>query len=244
VAATESADVDLRGLTRGFQAGFNYQLANGLVVGLEGDLSWLKHQKTQKALATEGAALAAAGWLQASTQYELEWMTTLRGRAGFAFDRLFVYGTGGVAWLKEIEERAQYWSTSASQSAPAGTSTTGPMFREQAIKTRVGWTLGGGAEYALTNNWSLKSEYSYAHFGQDDFLFPGARAGVTSPYSYQTIVGYIPDPRPPRPGQPPRPDIPVYQTTNVPGTYNTVNGRKASNSLDLHAIKMGLNYRF
>lgn len=184
VAATESADVDLQGLTKGFQAGFNYQFANGFVLGIEAERIWLKHQKTQKTLATEVPALAMRGWYQATTQYELDWMTTLRGRAGFAFDRLFVYGTGGVAWLKEIEERTQYRVDSA-----ASTALIPGEFGEQAAKTRVGWTAGGGFEYALTNNWSLRGEYAFAHFGEEDFLFPRARAGVRSPGSSQITNG-------------------------------------------------------
>ena len=238
VAGTESADVDIQTLTKGFQAGFNYQFANGFVVGLEAERIWLKHQKTHKALATEDAVLAAGGWYQATTQYDLDWMTTLRGRAGFAFDRVFVYGAGGVAWLKEIEERNQYKSDSATQALPAGRYTTGPEFREQAKATRVGWTAGGGFEYALTNNWSLKGEYAYAQFDNESFEFRGARAGVTLPYFYNEIIGYRPNPRPG--GQP----IPITQRVNVPGTYNTVSGRSASNELDLHSLKIGLNYRF
>ena len=61
VAAAESADIKLRDLTKGFQAGFNYQFANGFVVGVEAERTWMKHQEIKKSLATEGAALAAAG---------------------------------------------------------------------------------------------------------------------------------------------------------------------------------------
>ena len=31
--------------------------------------------------------------------------------------------------------------------------------------TRVGWTLGAGVEYAVTQNWTVKAEYSYYNFG-------------------------------------------------------------------------------
>src|SRR5262249_5746930 len=31
--------------------------------------------------------------------------------------------------------------------------------------TRVGWTAGGGIEYAVTNNWSVRTEYRYSDFG-------------------------------------------------------------------------------
>lgn len=59
----------------------------------------------------------------------------------------------------------------------------------------------------MTNHGSFKGDYSYAYFGAENFLFPGARAGVKAP------------------------------------AFNTINGRKASNDLDMHAVKLGLNYR-
>ncbi|MBN9597030.1 MAG: TonB-dependent receptor [Afipia sp.] len=239
VAASESADIDLNNVTKGLQVGFNYQFASGLVIGMEAEHTWLKHGETQKSLAIEGgAALMAGGWMQASTQYGMDWMMALRGRAGFAFDRLLVFGTGGVAWLKETQERAQFQSNFSTLAQPGGTSTSGPEFSERTSVMRQGWTAGGGVEYALLNNWSLKGEYSYSDFGEDNFLFPRARAGVTQSYQYQEIVDYRPNPR----GGPP---IPVYgPMITVPGSYSTVNGRKASNRLDMHAFKIGLNYRF
>lgn len=226
ISATESADLSLRDLTKGFQAGFSYQFTNGLVVGIEGDHSWLKHTGTQEAAVTESATLGAAGVLQAKTTYELDWMATLRGRVGYAFDRMLVYGTGGLAFLKETEERVQYRSDQGSVTLPAGRSTA-EFFREGASATRRGWAVGGGWEYALTNNWSLKGEYLYAHFGEEDFLFPDARAGVTQPYSYRCS---------------PRPCSPF--TIRVPGSSETANGRKAANELELHTIRIGVNYRF
>ena len=241
----QSTDIKLRDLTKGFQAGFDYQFANGLVVGVEAERTWMKHQEIKKSLATEGAALAAAGWLQASTQYELDWMWTVRGRAGFAFDRLFVFRDGGSG-LAQGNESEKSIPVECCERRPAGRQPAPSLkHTEPAMVKRRGWTFGGGAEYALTNNWSIKGEYSHAHFGEEDVLFSGARGGVSVPIYIRPWSDTDPNPRPPRPAPfPPWPDIPVYQTTNVPGHYNTVAGRKAANALDLHAIKIGLNYRF
>jgi outer membrane immunogenic protein len=30
---------------------------------------------------------------------------------------------------------------------------------------RIGWTVGGGVEYAFANNWSFKAEYLYLDYG-------------------------------------------------------------------------------
>lgn len=225
VSATESADLDIDDLTKGVQAGVNYQFGNRFVIGVEGDFSWSKLNGNQGAVATEAANLAAGGWLQAETDYEFDWMATVRGRAGYAFDRVLVYGTGGVAFLKETETRTQYQSDFTNQTT-AGRSTL-EMFKESASATRTGWVAGGGFEYALTNHWSLKGEYQFASFDDEDFLFADARAGVTKTYTVRCS---------------PRPCSPT--STRYPGTSETINGRKASNELDLHTVKLGINYRF
>jgi hemoglobin/transferrin/lactoferrin receptor protein len=80
----------------------------------------------------------------------------------------------------------------------------------------------------------LSGEYQYADFGVESAEFPGALAGVAGPTQVQ--VGTRPNPRPG--GQP----IPIFGT--VPGSSQTVNGRKASDELDLHTLKIGINYRF
>ena len=50
---------------------------------------------------------------------------------------------------------------------PAGLGFTGADSR-----TRTGFTVGGGAEYALTKNWLLKAEYLYLDFGKYTFASP------------------------------------------------------------------------
>lgn len=76
------------------------------------------------------------------------------------------------------------------------------------------WTIGGGSEYAIDDNWSLKAEYLFVRFGKETFVLDGARAGVTK------------------------------TSRSTTGTSDMVTGRKASNDLDLHTIKLGVNYRF
>jgi opacity protein-like surface antigen len=45
--------------------------------------------------------------------------------------------------------------------------------------TQVGWTAGGGLEYALDRNWSAKIEYDYLGFGSQSIaaIAPGAAPG-------------------------------------------------------------------
>jgi outer membrane immunogenic protein len=71
---------------------------------------------------------------------------SIRGRLGVAFDRVLLYATGGGEF------------------AGFKTSYTG-FGSNQGSTTRSGWTVGGGIEYAVTNNWSVRGEYRYTDFG-------------------------------------------------------------------------------
>lgn len=233
VAASESADQTLNNILGGVQAGYDVQFANGIVVGVEGDFTWTRLSDGRDTLSAEDTRLIERGMLEARTDYAFDWLSTLRARAGYGADRLFVYGTGGVAFLREVEERTQYRSTSASAALPAGLFTM-PFFNETAATTRTGFALGGGAEYAFADNWTIKAEYLFAGFGASDFVFGKARAGVSLPYTVNCVSG--------------RPSPPCAAGASgpltVPGTSQTIDGRRASNDADLQLLRIGVNYRF
>jgi outer membrane immunogenic protein len=94
----------------------------------------------------------------------LGWLATITGRLGYAFDRLLIYTKGGLA-VAEVSS-ASIWNpaiiplspATAPQPVPAATA-----FR--AGDTAVGWTLGGGLEFALTQKWSSKVEAMYYDLG-------------------------------------------------------------------------------
>ncbi|MGU3492857.1 TonB-dependent receptor domain-containing protein [Xanthobacteraceae bacterium A53D] len=236
----EGVDHTTKDLMFGGQAGFNYQFDNRIVVGIEGEYSRTYMEGTRDVLATEGT-LAAKGVLASQTTYEFDWTAALRGRVGYAFDRLFIYATGGVAFLHEEQTRDQYRSDQADRWNPYG-NTTQAYFIESAKKNRMGWTLGAGAEYALSNRWSVKADYSFSRFAAGDFNFRNARAGVTRDYTSttSTIIGY--EEYPWWPGE----LFPIYEytTVNHTGTSSIIAPRKASSSIDLSTLKVGLNYRF
>lgn len=72
---------------------------------------------------------------------------SIRGRVGLAWDRVLFYGTGGGAF------------------GDFNNTYTGPGGIDSLWDTRVGWTAGGGIEYAVTDNWSIRAEYRYTDFG-------------------------------------------------------------------------------
>jgi outer membrane immunogenic protein len=77
------------------------------------------------------------------------WLDTLRGRIGYAWNRLLIYGTGGAAFANE------------------GILLCDPIAAGCASQSKIvtGWTAGVGAEYIFRDNWSVKFEYLHADFG-------------------------------------------------------------------------------
>ena len=94
------------------------------------------------------------------------WLGTARGRIGYAFDRFMPYLTGGLAF------------------GDIKASTTG---FPGATQTKLGWTLGGGVEFALVGPWTAKLEYLYADLGTFDC---GAACTATPPQnvSFRTNI--------------------------------------------------------
>ena len=155
--------MDLNGWVAGGQIGYNYQLENNWVVGVEADFQWTGAENDSDLLASvNGPYFQNSG--------ELEWFGTVRARLGYAMDRLLVYGTGGFAYGKVS-------ASSTVAAAPGGiplweTATSGS---DDSVLT--GWTVGGGLEYALTDNWILRGEYLYVDLGSSSLTLPLAGTG-------------------------------------------------------------------
>ena len=139
-----SFDSKQSGVIGGLEAGYNWQF-NSLVLGVEGDIS--------------------AASLSRSTPYfgdtfngNMTALGTVRGRIGWAFDRLLIYGTGGVAFANLKD---QYFSPTFPFTATASSSVTG-------------WTAGAGVEFAIAGNWTAKAEYLHVEFPN--------RSAVVSPF--------------------------------------------------------------
>jgi outer membrane immunogenic protein len=126
------------GFAGGGQIGYNYQLTpgSGLVLGVETDIQGLAE------------ARANAAYLGTTPYYNvspsLDYYGTVRGRVGYAFDRVLVYGTGGFA----------YGGGSTSSYA-------GSYLYTLPSTSRTGYTVGGGLEYAFTEKLSAKIEGLY-----------------------------------------------------------------------------------
>ena len=249
IAATESADFRMDSGLFGVQTGYNWQLPNRVVLGIGADWSKTYLNAAHKARTTEGD-FAGTGNVQAQTFYNIDWTAAVRGKLGYALDNQWMlYGTGGVAFARESQSREQY-----RVNADSSDKVTEIALTEKEKATRFGWTAGGGIEYALNDRWSVMADYSYTRFGKTNISFNNARSGITRDWETQEQTGVeIVDPS----KQPGMADFctqfpeycepyekAIYETVKHQGTSSIKNGRKASNSLDFHTFKIGLNYRF
>jgi outer membrane immunogenic protein len=131
------------GFVGGGQVGYNWQ-AGAWVFGIEGDISYTGLQETQNINTAIPPFVNGFG----SASHDLNWLATVRGRIGYAWDNFLVFGTGGVAW-GDVEYRYSF-------AFPA----TNELYSLTTSKTQTGWTVGGGFEYGI-GAWSFKAEYLY-----------------------------------------------------------------------------------
>jgi outer membrane immunogenic protein len=140
------------GVIGGAHLGYNLQIAQW-VAGLEGSVDGTSLHGTR----------TSAGPLVVTMSTRPDVQGSIRGRVGVAFDRVLIYGTGGAAFSGITNNYSLGF----------------PFFlSESDTKTRTGWTVGGGLEYAVTNNWSIRAEYRYSDFGRStDFPFSSITFG-------------------------------------------------------------------
>jgi len=125
------------GFSGGAQAGYNWQ-TGPWVFGVEGDIQ------------VTGADDTFAPW-----KFSNPWFGTVRGRAGYAFNNVLFFATGGLAFG----------------------GLRGETFGLSESHTTAGWTLGVGTEFGLTQNLSAKIEYLYVDLADSQFVITGTQNG-------------------------------------------------------------------
>jgi outer membrane immunogenic protein len=170
--------------------GYNWQVT-ALVIGLEADAAWGHNSKTLAGIpgtfGPSGLGVDAGAQAFDSSNVKLGWDGSLRGRIGYLITPTWlVYATGGVAW-QQIDINATCTGSFFNSSwcvAPRN---------ETASTTRTGWTVGGGIETLLWNNWLLRAEYRYADYGSiNHTFFAGSGIDeVAMSQSLKTNIGLI-----------------------------------------------------
>ncbi len=156
LARPPGLSTDRDGFIGGAQIGYNLQFGM-FVAGIEADLSYTDLSSTTEYRSPVAFGPALAG-TRSSFSQDLEYLGTVRARLGVAFDRLLVYATGGLAF-GDVSYQASFFNS------PGALQFSG---RESDVET--GYAVGGGVEYAFTNNLTLKAEYLYYDLGDKDVL--------------------------------------------------------------------------
>jgi outer membrane immunogenic protein len=137
-----------KGFLVGGVMGINYQISS-VVLGVEGDFTgtWAK-----------GSAVDSTG---NTLETRIFWTGSFTGRLGWAFDRLLIYGKGGVGFDYDRD----------TVTLPTNAASIGSVYR-------VAWTVGGGVEYAVTEHWTARVEYDYFRFPVKGIFFGGPAGNV------------------------------------------------------------------
>ena len=164
--AQQLYEFETRGFTGGAYAGVNFR-AGMVVIGAEADFS-LANIDSEQPFNANGVAFRIGG---SNISENINWMGTVRGRAGLTLGNLLVFGTGGLAFAD-----VDFAFDLNSNFGPLVTGTA------QSSATKTGWTAGGGFEVSF-GLWTLKSEYLYYDLGtetlESEVFFSGTSTGET-----------------------------------------------------------------
>jgi outer membrane immunogenic protein len=154
------------GFIGGVNIGYNWQLAGNWVIGLEADISGTSLNRENSFDCSPCSTVSS----------KLNALGTVRGRFGYAFDRALLYVTGGLAY-GHVENRASFDQTS--------------FYTASTDQWKTGWTVGGGVEYAVLNNWTVRAEALYVDLGTTDANAPGCNAGCRFSFKNHFTVGRL-----------------------------------------------------
>ena len=169
-----SGSLDGSGFLGGVHAGYDYQFAPTWVFGVEGDWTWTHdHGSNSQAWTVFGTGTPVGGGAATTMNSTVDWLASFRGRLGYLVTpNVLAYATGGIAWGD-----VHYSGTA---SAPG----VGYLASTSFSNTSDGFVVGGGVEWALTHNWSLRGEYLFYHLNSSAGATATAAAFPAFPSSF------------------------------------------------------------
>jgi outer membrane immunogenic protein len=161
--AVPAAPFNWSGAHVGLSLGYDFDKAaslpvkpNGVLGGIQGGYDW---QTGRFVFGAESdLQLSSAGDTFAPYKFSNPWFGTVRGRLGWAFSNILLYGTGGLVYGEGSLHFAGLTETHMG----------------------AGWTAGGGVEIGFRPHWSAKVEYLYFDLGQHDYVLTSTNDGLTA----------------------------------------------------------------
>ena len=142
--ATTATSSPFSGMIGGVQAGYNFQLPSGLLLGVEADLTFPNYL-------TSNSIVGLLATPRSAVIEQWDYVGTVRGRVGYAANHWLLYATGGLAYVGERFVNSPSIGD-----------------EEKHLNVRLGWAAGAGVEYAFAPHWSLRLEYLYNRFDKAD----------------------------------------------------------------------------
>jgi outer membrane immunogenic protein len=188
-ALSNSYSTTNSGWEAGVQVGCNRQWGV-VVLGVEGDWQWTGAKTSVDSSFAAFPNVGNPAFTDAAHTEHVDvtqkWFATARARAGFTpWERVLVYGTAGIAWADFESNTAVTFAT-----FPVNPAFNGAAHIGSASSTQVGGVVGGGIEWAIANNWSVKAEYLYMWFKGFNYASPlvAAAAPFAPGYAWNTNI--------------------------------------------------------
>ena len=171
------------GIYSGIPEGTSTHSENGVAGGVNGGYNWVVTPNWLLGLEADGTASAINGKSSGCGTFECDTASfsdngfiSFRGRIGFIWDNLLLYGTGGYAAVNHrLAETVTCFTTSAANPCPgaAPTNANSPGHPATAAAYGIGgasaawsngWVYGGGLEWGFANRWTARIEYTRYDF--------------------------------------------------------------------------------
>ena len=163
--SANSRDLEPSGPEVGGLIGYNYQFGNW-VVGLEASAAFLWVDDSNH-FENVGVVNSYDG----DTSVESNYLVTVGPRLGYAFCKWMPYVTGGIAF-GDIDFHQEFFIPATGGETAQGGSTH---------EDQVGWMVGGGLEYAISDHWRVRGQYQYVDLGCVDFDSVFREIGTPNP---------------------------------------------------------------
>ena len=144
------------GFVGGGHIGYDYQLPNNIVVGAVADINYIDAQTNRSYTTNGGSTFGSSS--------DINYLGTVRGRVGYAFDSVLLYGSGGLAYAGVDNN---------SVSSPTGGEFATYRFDNDGDDADIGYSVGAGVDVLATQNISFGVEYLYTNLGSNDQSITG-----------------------------------------------------------------------